>query len=89
MDEVRALVARGAGPSLNAGQAIGYAEAIEHLDGAVTLEDAIARTAKRTRALARRQLAWFRRDPRILWFDAGEGGAPSIQDDLMEYLRDG
>ena len=27
----------------------------------------------RTKQLARRQMAWFRRDPRIRWFEAGRG----------------
>jgi tRNA dimethylallyltransferase len=89
LEEAAALRRRGFGPSLTARQAIGYAEAIEHLEGAMTLEDAVARTVKRTRALARRQLAWFRRDPRIRWFDAGSDGALSIVDELTEYLRHG
>jgi tRNA dimethylallyltransferase len=31
------------------------------------LEAALAAVVKRTRAYARRQLAWFRRDPRVRW----------------------
>jgi tRNA dimethylallyltransferase len=89
VDEVRALVDDGAGPSLTSGQAIGYAEVIEHLAGRMSLDKAVARTVKRTRALARRQLAWFRRDPRIRWFRAGPEGASGIVDELTEYLRDG
>ena len=89
LDEVRALLADGAGPSLTSGQAIGYAEVIEHLAGRMSLDEAVARTVKRTRALARRQLAWFRRDPRIRWFRAGPDGAGGIVDELTEYLRDG
>lgn len=89
VEEVRALFENGAGPSLTSGQAIGYAEVIEHLTGHMTLDEAVARTVKRTRALARRQLAWFRRDPRIRWFRAGREGAAGIVDELTGYLRDG
>ena len=89
VEEVRGLLERGAGPSLTARQAIGYAEIIEHLTGEITLEDAISRTVKRTRALARRQMAWFRRDPRIRWFDADERGAAALADELTEYLTHG
>ena len=32
----------------------------------------------RTRAFARRQLAWFRRDPRIVWLDPEEDSAGAI-----------
>jgi tRNA dimethylallyltransferase len=58
-----------------------------HLQGDLALEEAIALTIKRTKALARRQLAWFRRDRRIRWFEAGQTGAAALVDDLTEYLR--
>jgi tRNA A37 N6-isopentenylltransferase MiaA len=85
--EVRGHVDRGFGRWLTASQAIGYAEFARHLAGESTLADAVAGTIKRTKALARRQLAWFRRDPRIRWFDAGPVGAESVVDDVEEYLR--
>ncbi len=53
---------------------------------ALSLDEAMAATMKRTKALARRQLAWFRRDLRVRWFEAGEGGAADIADELLEYL---
>jgi len=83
--EATALLERG-GLSPTARQAIGYAEAIEHVSGRITLDEAADRIAKRTRELARRQMAWFRRDPRIRWFDAGDAGAVAIVDELVEYL---
>jgi tRNA A37 N6-isopentenylltransferase MiaA len=46
-------------------------------------------TARRTRALARRQLSWFRRDPRITWFTAGSRGAAELVDRLEEFYRRG
>ena len=67
-----------AGPPLSrtAGQALGYRELLAHLDardaGASepTFDDALDEAIRRTRAFARRQRAWFRRDPRISWLDA-------------------
>jgi tRNA A37 N6-isopentenylltransferase MiaA len=47
------------------------------------MERAIVR---RTRELARRQMAWFRRDPRIRWFRVGEDGAVAAVDEIEEYL---
>jgi hypothetical protein len=55
----------------------------------ISLEEAEAGTVKRTKALARRQVAWFRRDPRIRWYRVGEDGAGAMVDELVEYLRDG
>jgi len=86
LDEVRGLVARGFGRWLTATQAIGYAELAAHLEGALTLDEAREVTVKRTRALARRQTAWFRRDPRIRWFDVGEGGALEAAGEIASYL---
>ena len=88
VDEVRNLLGEGAGPSLTSGQAIGYAEVIDHLAGRSSLDEAVAGTVRRTRALARRQLAWFRRDPRIRWFRAGPDGAAGIVAELTEYFED-
>jgi tRNA dimethylallyltransferase len=89
LDEVRALLDRGLGSLLTARQAIGYAELVEHLSGAISLDEAVTRTVKRTRALARRQLAWFRRDPRIRWFEADGRGAVAVSEEIGEYLAVG
>jgi tRNA dimethylallyltransferase len=87
VSEVEVLVARGLGGWLTASQAIGYAELARHLAGELTLEDAVQQTVKRTRTLARRQMAWFRRDPRIRWFDVGVDGALEAKDRIAAYLE--
>lgn len=71
LDEVARLLARPAGLSITARQAIGYAELAAHLEGACSLEEARVQIVRRTLALARRQRRWFRRDPRIRWVAAG------------------
>ena len=87
LDEVRALVEAGFGGWLTSTQAIGYAELARHLAGALSLEEAVATTVKRTRAFARRQMAWFRRDPRIAWFDVGDGGAGEAVEPIRAHLE--
>jgi len=86
LQEVRALVERGFGAWLTSTQAIGYAEFARHLAGELTLDDAVSGTVKRTRALARRQMAFLRRDPRIRWFEAGDDGAAALVDEIAEHL---
>jgi tRNA dimethylallyltransferase len=86
VDEVRRLLEDGWGPFLTASQAIGYVEVADHLAGGLTLDEARERIVRRTRTLARRQMAWFRRDPRIRWFEAGPEGALGIVDVLEEHL---
>lgn len=84
LDEVHRL-AGGPALSRSAGQALGYRELLAHLRAieagpvaaeelpawAQSLDAALAEAVRRTRQFARRQRAWFRRDPRIEWLDAG------------------
>jgi tRNA dimethylallyltransferase len=58
-----------------------------HLQGEMSIEDAVAATERRTTNLARRQMAWFRRDPRIHWVAAGPGGAMEVLDELRMELE--
>ena len=63
---------RKAGMSRTARQALGYKEVLEHLEGGTPLTVAVAAAEQRTRAFARRQRVWWRRDPRIIWYGAEE-----------------
>jgi tRNA dimethylallyltransferase len=72
VDEVRRLAARPAGLSRTARQALGYRELLGHVEDGRPLEQAVEEAVNRTRQLARRQRAWFRRDPRIRWFEGGD-----------------
>ena len=69
VEEVRGLIDNGIRDSKTASQAIGYAQALATIDGRMTEEEAIADTILLTQRYARRQMSWFRRDPRINWFD--------------------
>jgi tRNA dimethylallyltransferase len=55
-----------------ASRALGYQQMLRCLDGEWTLEQARDETVRDTRRFARRQEAWFRRDPRVTWLSAGE-----------------
>jgi tRNA dimethylallyltransferase len=68
VDEVDRLRQRPGGLSRTARQALGYRELLAHLEGGVPLAEAVAQAVARTRAFARRQRMWWRRDPRITWY---------------------
>ena len=68
LDEVEGLAGR---LSRTARQALGYRELLAHLEGGVGLEEAIDTIKVRTRRFARRQVRWFRRDPRIVLVSTG------------------
>lgn len=88
VDEVRDLLPRGLRDSPTAGRAVGYAQLLRVVDdgGAVVgdLDDAVESTVRATRRLVRRQRSWFRRDPRVHWFDAS---APTLLDDVLTTLE--
>lgn len=65
--EIEQLLAETPPPSRSARQALGYKELIAHLEGEVSLDEAVASVILRTRQFAVRQERWFRRDPRIRW----------------------
>jgi tRNA dimethylallyltransferase len=72
LDEVVRLDAAGIRRGVTASRALGYAQLLAVLDGQMTLAKAVADTSRATRRFVRRQRSWFRRDPRIRWFDAND-----------------
>ncbi|MGB3412918.1 MAG: tRNA (adenosine(37)-N6)-dimethylallyltransferase MiaA [Microthrixaceae bacterium] len=75
LEEVARLRDRGITPSRTAAQALGYRELRDHLDGSMGLEEAVELAITRTRQFAVRQIRWFRRDPRIQFFEQrGDSG---------------
>jgi tRNA dimethylallyltransferase len=71
VDEVRALRAQVPALSETARHAIGYEEAGLVLDGKISEEEAIRRTAVRTGQYAKRQMTWFRHQADVVWIDVG------------------
>ncbi|WP_255770458.1 tRNA (adenosine(37)-N6)-dimethylallyltransferase MiaA [Pseudarthrobacter sulfonivorans] len=67
--EVRRLDAAGLRTGKTAPRALGYAQFLKVLDGVSTVAEATEDTIVATRQFARRQLTWFRADPRITWLD--------------------
>jgi tRNA dimethylallyltransferase len=67
VEEVRRLAAAGLGEGRTASRALGYQQVLRFLAGEITEEQAREQTVVGTRRFARRQDAWFRKDPRIHW----------------------
>ncbi|MCU0283392.1 MAG: tRNA (adenosine(37)-N6)-dimethylallyltransferase MiaA [Candidatus Nanopelagicales bacterium] len=77
--EVRHLLTLGLREGRTASRALGYPQVIALLDG--TLEEPAARQAviDATRAYARRQQRWFRRDPRTAWVPMPSAGSSTAE----------
>jgi tRNA dimethylallyltransferase len=74
VEEVRRLLEQGVERSCTSMQAIGYKEIAAYLNGELGYEEAIARVKQATRRFVKRQLSWFRRDPRIVWIEKDASG---------------
>ncbi len=83
VEEVRALLTRERPLARTAAKATGYAQMAKYLRSECTLEEAKEDLKLATRQLARRQWAWFRRDPRIEWHPLTE-----ITDHLNQALEE-
>jgi len=68
VEETRGLRAR-YGP-VKALDSLGYRQALAVLDGTMTEDAAIAAAQQGHRNYAKRQLTWFRREPRVHWIEA-------------------
>jgi tRNA dimethylallyltransferase len=67
-DEVRWLTRVGLDRQQIVGCGIGYAEALDLVEGHLDIEAAMQATMRRTLRYARAQRTWFRRDTRLTWF---------------------
>jgi len=75
LEEVRALSTRDRPMSRTARQALGYRELLSHVEQGRPLDDVLQEAKHRTHRFARRQIKWYRRDPRIHWIDVD--GSPA------------
>ncbi len=71
VDEVRSLLSIDGFLDSTASAAIGYKEIISYLKNEITLDAAVALIKQNTRHYAKRQLTWFRRNPKIHWIEIG------------------
>ena len=69
VDEVKGLLAEDKPLSKQALCAIGYAEIIDHLQGKMSLEDAIEKIKINTRYFAKHQRTWFKTFKNVNWID--------------------
>ncbi|KTR38830.1 tRNA (adenosine(37)-N6)-dimethylallyltransferase MiaA [Rothia kristinae] len=67
LQEVRDLAERGLREGRTASHALGYAQFLRVVDGETSEEEAVQETIIATRRFARRQVTWFRADPRVTW----------------------
>jgi tRNA dimethylallyltransferase len=80
VDEVRRLLLEGVSESSPAFTALGYREIAAHVQGRLSLEEAMTHMKKITHAYIRRQVTWFKRDARIVWVESMEEGIEKVRE---------
>jgi tRNA dimethylallyltransferase len=88
VDEVRKLTTGGRRLGRTAGQAVGYREVIEHLEGKCDYATMVERIKTRTRQFAKRQGVWFRSLSECRFVDIeGEVDAESLANQIVAAGR--
>ena len=78
LEEVRTLLSSGVSRDAKPFESLGYKQALQVIEGGMTLEQAIESTQLETRRYAKRQATWFRKEPGVHWLE-GFGDNPDVQ----------
>lgn len=83
LNEVINLSKEGYTKDMQSMKGIGYKEILEALDGVVSMDKAIENIKQFSRNYAKRQLTWFRKDPRVIWIDKDDF---NNDEEVAEYI---
>lgn len=87
VEEVRGLLDKGYSPNLPSMKGLGYKQIVGYLLGDYDLKTAICLLKRDTRRFAKRQLTWFRADPRICWIDVERRSVCDVAAEIVSLLR--
>ncbi len=73
IDEVKRLKEKGYGNAVRTLHGLGYAAAMDYIDGKINLEETRDIMKRETRRYAKRQITWFKKTEGLIWL---EGGSP-------------
>jgi tRNA dimethylallyltransferase len=83
IEEVIKLKKMGYNSDMQSMKGIGYKEILYYLNNEISLTDAIEMIKKGSRNYAKRQLTWFRKDPRVNWVNKDDFKS---DDEIVEYI---
>ena len=86
-DEVQALLDAGYSASLKPMQSLGYRHMTALLAGDSDWDTALATMKQDTRRFAKRQMIWFRGDPRVHWLDADDKTAEQLAGEIFQHIQ--
>jgi len=86
VEETASILALGYAPSSKPFESIGYKQALQTIQGELSLKDALFYAKRDTRRYAKRQMTWFRQDHGIEVF-SGFGDDPAVIEKVVERVR--
>ena len=86
-DRVKALTEGHHNLSDTAQQALGYKELISHLNGEISLEEAVYEIKKRSRHFAKRQLTWLRKEENLIVFNIEAETKDNILETMLKLIK--
>jgi len=87
VDEVRRILEMGFPPEAKPFESHGYRQALQMLRGEVNEKEALFYARRNTRNYAKRQMTWFRKEPRMVWLQ-GFGEESHIQQATLVLVRE-
>jgi tRNA dimethylallyltransferase len=85
IEEVKGILARGYASTVPPLGSHGYRQAVDFLEGRISLDEAIYHAQTRTRQYAKRQMTWFRKERDVRWL-AGFGEEPAMEQQALHLL---
>ena len=86
IEEVRAILAMGYPPETKPFEALGYAQALQSIQGELSPKDALFYAQRRTRQYAKRQITWIRKEQGVVWL-RGFGEEERITQEAEQRVR--
>ena len=87
IEECINLKNKGYNSSVQSMQGIGYKEILRYLEGDISLNEAVELIKKGSRNYAKRQLTWFRRDPRAIFINKDNYNEEEILEIIINSLK--
>ena len=83
IDEVIKLKEMGYNADMQSMKGIGYKEVLYYLNGEISLNEAVEMIKQGSRNYAKRQLTWFRKDPRVNWINKDDFNS---ENEIVEHI---
>ncbi|GBD92303.1 tRNA dimethylallyltransferase [bacterium BMS3Abin04] len=87
--EVKDILNQNYSKNLNSLNTVGYKEIISFLNHEISFEEAVRLIKRNSRHYAKRQLTWFRKDERIVWFDLDSANQlEDIAEEITQNIKE-